>query len=184
MDTNAVDRADLADPADVSGLPLPPPPPAHASGPINPWAGPPLQPGQLSPGWRMVFIAGWIGVLAGFGALWQAGRIAGIAPWWLGPETNLRAFPVIALPFIAPLIVVVLGVLGIRICCYVGIVAGLISAAVALGDRHFPGLAVVDVAIGACGVLVSLACLGGRMRAAPEITASEILDAEVPAAQI
>ncbi len=132
----------------------------------------------------MVFIAGWIGVLAGFGALWQAGRIAGIAPWWLGPETNLRAFPVIALPFIAPLIVVVLGVLGIRICCYVGIVAGLISAAVALGDRHFPGLAVVDVAIGACGVLVSLACLGGRMRAAPEITASEILDAEVPAAQI
>ncbi len=132
----------------------------------------------------MVFIAGWIGVLAGFGALWQAGRIAGIAPWWLGPETNLRAFPVIALPFIAPLLAVILGVLGIRICCYVGIVAGLITAAVALGDLHFPGLAVVDAAIGVCGILVSVACLGGRMRAAPEISAGEIQAGEISMAEI
>ena len=129
---------------------------------------PPLQPGQLSPGWRMVFIAGWIGVLAGFGALWQAGRLAGIAPWWLGPETNLRPVYVIALPYVAPLIALVFGFVGSKWACFVGIAASIITAAFALGDLHFPGLAVVDALIGICGLFVSIACLGGRMRAAPQ----------------
>ncbi|MCU1365294.1 MAG: hypothetical protein JWN39_933 [Ilumatobacteraceae bacterium] len=134
---------------------------------------PPLQPGQLSPGWRMVFISGWIGVLAGFGALWQAGRLAGIAPWWLGPETNLRPIYVIALPYVAPLIAVVFGFIGHKWACFVGIAASIITAAFALGDLHFPGLAVVDALIGICGLFVSIACLGGRMRAVPEPAPSD-----------
>ncbi|MCU1394584.1 MAG: hypothetical protein JWM34_3012 [Ilumatobacteraceae bacterium] len=133
----------------------------------DPWAPRPLEPGQLSPGWRLVFIAGWIGVLAGFAALWQAGRLAGIAPWWLGPETNLEPIYVIALPFIAPLIAIVVGFLGSKWSSLVGIGCSLITAAFALGDLHFPGLAVVDALIGVCGLLISLASLGGRMRAAP-----------------
>jgi len=133
----------------------------------DPWAGPPLRPGQLSPGWRLTFIAGWVGVLAGFGAIWQAGRIAGIAPWWLGPETDLKPLFVIALPFVAPLIAVVAGFVGSRWACLVGIGAAVITAAFALGDLHFPGLATVDAMIGICGLMVSVACLGGRMRPLP-----------------
>ena len=123
----------------------------------------------------MVFIAGQVGVLAGFGALWQAGRIAGIAPWWLGPETDPRFVLVIALPFLAPLIALLAGVMGRPSACYIGIVAGLISASIALGDLHFPGLAVVDAIIGLSGVMLSVACLGGRMRAAPAEEPAELI---------
>ena len=114
-------------------------------------------------------------MLGGFGALWQAGRIAGIAPWWLGPETNPRLVLVIAVPFIAPLITVVVAVIGRTWACYCGIVAGVVSASMALGDLHFPGLAVVDAIIGLCGVMLSVACLGGRMRAAPDTTDADPL---------
>ena len=115
----------------------------------------------------MAFVAGWIGVLGGFGAIWQATRIAGIAPWWLGPETNLRSVFVIALPFIAPMLAVVAGAVGLRMACFVGIAASLVTASFALGDLHFPGLAVVEAVLGGCGLLISVAGLGGRMRALP-----------------
>ena len=140
--------------------------PLQPAGP-SPWAPPPLRPGQLSPGWRMVFIAGWVGVMGGFGAVWQATRVAGIAPWWLGPETNMRSVFVIALPFLAPLIAAAAGVAGVRFACYIGMAASVATAAFALGDLHFPGLAVVEALLGACGLLISVACLGGRMRAVP-----------------
>jgi hypothetical protein len=132
----------------------------------NPWTPPPLRPGQLSPGWRMVFIVGWVGVMGGFGAVWQATRVAGIAPWWLGPETNMRSVFVIALPFLAPLLAAAAGMAALRGACSVGIAASLVTAAFALGDLHFPGLAVVEALLGICGLLISVACLGGRMRAA------------------
>ena len=151
--------------------PLPPPPPVSAPaatpGLVDPWSPPPLQPGQLSPGWRIAFIAGWVGVMGGFGAVWQATRIGGIAPWWLGPDTDMRSVFVVALPFLAPLLVVAAGVVGLRIACYLGIVASLVTASFALGDLHFPGLAVVEALLGVCGLLISVAGLGGRMRAAP-----------------
>ena len=142
-------------------------PPPSVTGPIDPWSPPPLRPGQLSPGWRIAFIAGWVGVMGGFGAVWQATRIAGIAPWWLGPETNMRSVFVIALPFVAPMLAVVAGVTGLRLACFVGIAASLATAAFALGDLHFPGLASVEGLLGLCGLLLSVAALGGRMRAAP-----------------
>ena len=138
---------------------------------------PPLLPGQLSPGWRMVFISAWIGVLAGYGALWQAGRIAGIAPWWLGPETDLRPVFVIAIPYIAPLVALVCGFVGVRASCFVGIGASLGCGAIALGDLHFPGLAVADALIAVLALLVSVACLGGRMRPMPtEMSEPRVLD--------
>jgi len=114
----------------------------------------------------MAFIAGWVGVLAGFGAVWYAGRIAGIAPWWLGPETNPRFVLITAIPFAAPFVALLAGANGYKSCCYIGLAAGLISASVSLGDLHFPGLAVVEAIIGLCGISISVACLGGRMRPA------------------
>jgi hypothetical protein len=123
-----------------------------------------LQPGQLATGWRSAFIAGWVGVIAGIGAVWQACRVAGIAPWWLGPETSHRSIFVIALPFLPPAIAIVAAVRGLRLTCYIGIAAGLAVAGVALGDLEYPGLALVEATLGLAGVLISSACLAGRMR--------------------
>ena len=171
--TPGMDTPDPPEQLDPPGPPGMPEPPQSAEPAAN--VPIPLQPGQLSPGWRMVFIAGWVGVLGGFGAVWYAGRIAGIAPWWLGPETDPRSVFVIAAPFVAPLVAVVACVTGRRWACYFGIIAGLISASIALGDLHFPGLAVVDAIIGLCGISISVACLGGRMRPAPVEEPADVL---------
>ncbi len=130
---------------------------------------PTLGPGQLAAGWKSLFIAGWVGVLVGFGCIWQAGRVAGIAPWWLGPETNPRFFLIIALPFLAPLLAIAVASSGSRWAVYVGIAAGFASVSVALGDvGDYPGLAAGEAAIGIAGLFVSVACFAGRMRRPPE----------------
>ena len=125
---------------------------------------PPLRPGQLADGWRSLFIAGWAGVFVGFGCMWQAGRVAGIAPWWLGPQTNPRSLLLIALPFVPPLVTIGFALAKSRWAVYVGLLAGLVSMAIALGDLEYPGLAVAEAAVGLAGFVISVACLGGRMR--------------------
>ncbi|MEO6124711.1 MAG: hypothetical protein ABIR32_13485 [Ilumatobacteraceae bacterium] len=168
------DAPNTADPA-PHHIPLPPPPMMDSTGAItapaepvvaNPfgWEDVPLRPGQLAPGWHTLFIAGWVLVMVSFGCVWQAARVSGIAPWWLGPETNPRFVGLIILPFIGPLIVIAAELVRWKASVFVGIVVGLGSAAFALGDLHFPGLAIVEAIIGLAGLLVSLASVGGRMR--------------------
>jgi hypothetical protein len=123
-----------------------------------------LRPGQLATAWRTTFIAGWVGVVAGIGAVWQACRVGGIAPWWLGPETNRKSVFLIALPFLPPAIAIVAAVRGLRYTCQIGIICGLALAAIALGDLEYPGLALVEAILGFAGVIISVACLAGRMR--------------------
>jgi len=158
-----------------SSIPPPPPPGPGADGArwipsehtvANPFEYeiPPLQPGQLANGWRRLFVVGWMGVLVGFGCVWQAGRVAGIAPWWLGPETNPRFIGLIALPFVIAMIPIGVAVTHWKFAVHIGVAAGLALAAFALGDLHFPGLAIVEAIIGAAGVLISVASFGGRMR--------------------
>ena len=166
--------------ASPSALPTLPPPPAFA--PPRPTQGPqsydiapmalyiapeptPLAPGQLTPAWRTLFVAGWLGVMLGFGAVWQSGRASGISPWWLGPATDQRLFVVIALPFVAPTLAVIAAITKLRITCYVGIVAAIATAAIAAIDRpRFPGMAAVEFALAAAGLLISVGALAGRMR--------------------
>ena len=104
-------------------------------------------------------------MLLGFAAVWQACRVAGVAPWWLGPETNHRAFFIIAVPFVAPITAVVAGIARFRVACYIGVVAGIVTLVVALGDRNrFPGVAAVEAVIGCAGLLISVGAFAGRMR--------------------
>ena len=124
-----------------------------------------MAPGQLTPAWRTLFIAGWVGVMLGFGAVWQSGRVSGISPWWLGPATNQRLFVIIAIPFVAPALAVLAGIARLRITCYVGIAAAIATAAVALADRsQYPGIAAVESALAAAGLLISIGSFAGRMR--------------------
>ncbi len=125
----------------------------------------PLAPGQLTPAWRTLFVAGWIGVMLGFGAVWQSGRASGISPWWLGPATDQRLFVVIALPFVTPTLAVIVAIAKLRITPYVGIVAAIATAAIAAFDRaRFPGIATVEFALAAAGLFISLGAFAGRMR--------------------
>lgn len=129
------------------------------------WSPPLLKPGQFTPRWKTVFVGGWVAVVAAFGAVWYACRVAGIAPWWLGPETDLRPLLLRFLPFAAPAVVIVVATLGSRFSVYVGIVGAVATGAIALGDLdRYPGLAAGEATIAAAALLISVAGFGGRMR--------------------
>lgn len=140
-----------------------PDPPASPPGPSAPDPAPlPLRPGQLVAGWRAVFISGWVAVIAAFGAVAQAGRLAGISPWWIGPETNPRNVFVFLLPFYAPVAAIVTAARGVRWASYIGLVAAAVSAAIALGDSEYPGMLLVELVIAGCGLALSAASFAGR----------------------
>ncbi len=127
-----------------------------------------MQLGVLVASWRLLFVAAWVGVMAAFGAVAQAGRLAGLSPWWIGPQTNPRNIIIFVAPFVLPIVAVATALRGFRYACSVGVVAGLASMAVALGDTDYPGMALVELVIGAAGLLVSLACFAGRAVRPPE----------------
>ncbi len=154
---------------------IPGPPPGPASPEIVPaepfvanpfdYEPPPLRPGQLAAPWKTLFIAGWFGVLVGFGCIWQAGRVAGVAPWWLGPETNPRPIFVTALPFIGPVLAIIFAAANSRWAVYVGLGAAVASIAISFGDLDdTPGLADGQAVIGLAGLFVTIAAFSGRMR--------------------
>ena len=123
----------------------------------------PPRPGELTDGWRTALLSGWVAVMVGFGSVWQACRVAGIAPWWLGPETDMRSVFVVVLPFAPAIVAAVAAFVGYRYASFIGIAAGLAASAIALGDRaEFPGLALVELVIGVAGLLISIASLAGR----------------------
>lgn len=152
----------------------PPPVPAGTAPFVAPQASDPAPAdaqfllGVLVGSWRSLFVVGWVGVMAAFGAVAQGGRLAGLSPWWIGPQTNPRNIVIFVAPFVLPVVAVATALRGFRYTCHVGVVAGLASMAVALGDTDFPGMALVELIIGAAGLLVSVACFAGRAVRPPE----------------
>ncbi|HEY4331670.1 MAG TPA: hypothetical protein VGM78_03835 [Ilumatobacteraceae bacterium] len=156
----------LPEPPPATEIPLSPRGEVHPFGEPPPAPPPPLRAGDLTSGWRTALISGWLGVLVGLGSVWQACRIGGIAPWWLGPETNLRSPLVIAIPFVLPLAALAAAFAAKRFASYLGIIAGVVTAAISLGDvGEFKGLALVEAVIGVAGLMISVASLAGRVRA-------------------
>jgi hypothetical protein len=144
--------------AHVPTGPPPPPAPFGRDAPAGATGGP----GQLTAGWQAAFVAAWVLVMIAFGALARAGRISGISPWWLGPETEPRPVFVMCLPFLPAVVAVLTALRAARVASYLGVAAALATMAFALGDLHFPGIALAELAIGGSGLLVSLASFGGR----------------------
>jgi hypothetical protein len=107
----------------------------------------------------------WIAVLVAIGCVWQAGRDAGISPWWTGPETNPRFFAITAVPFICAVIPLLFAYLNLPVACWLGVAAALVLAVFGLIDvNRFTGLGAAQLAIAGCALLVTLAAFTGRIR--------------------
>jgi hypothetical protein len=149
----------------MTPLPPPPPEPVRASATRSS-----ARPGELTPAWRVVFCIGWIGVVLVFAAVWKSGRTLGLAPWWLGPSGDPHSVFVNLIPFVLPVATVVAALRNLRHLPYIGVVAALGTAVVALVDsRDFGGIAAVEFAAAAAGLLVSVASLAGLLRAAADV---------------
>lgn len=144
-------------------LPLPP----QLDGP-PPLVRTPPRPGQLTLGWRTVFIVGWAGVVLGLGAVVKSSRTMGLSTWWLGPDADPRPIVVQLLPFVMPAAAIILGFRNARFLPYAGTIAALLLGAIAVGDLdRFDALAQVELVTAGIGLLVSVASFAGVLRPAP-----------------
>ena len=126
---------------------------------------PPLVAGQLTPGWKMVLVCGWVGVILGFACVWKSSWTLGFSTWWLGPQASPRFFGLLVLPFLLPLGMVLLALANVRYAAFAGILAALLTALIGWGDvGRQDKFAAVELALAAAGLLISVACLGGMVR--------------------
>ena len=99
-------------------------------------------------------------VFAALIGVWKASQEVGLATWWRGPRSAPRPVPVQVLPLIAPSVMVIGAMFRWKHLAWVGVGAGLVTALIGTGDLdRVPKLALVQIALGAAGVVFSLAAL-------------------------
>lgn len=157
--------------------PLPPPALPHLSGvQVRPIV---RRAGELTTGWRIVFIAGWVAVVLGIAAVWKASRIVGLSTWWLGPTAQPRLILISLIPFFVALLVVGVAVRNMRHLPWIGVLGAIALAGVALGDvGRFDGLALVELAVAAGALLISVASFAGVLHPPRPAAASTTTSAE------
>ena len=107
--------------------------------------------------WGLVFVA-VVGV-------WKASQELGVATWWRGPRSAPQPALVQILPLVAPSVMVIGGVFRWRALPWFGVVASIVTAAIGAGDLGRVGrLGLVEVALGAAGLVFSLAALAAQAR--------------------
>ncbi len=112
----------------------------------------------------MVLVAGWVGVILGFAAVWKSSWTLGFSTWWLGPQASPRFFGLLMLPFIPPIAMVVLALANVRYTAFAGIVAAICMALIGWGDiGRQDKFAAVELALAGAGFLVSVASLAGMV---------------------
>jgi hypothetical protein len=122
--------------------------------------------GQLTNGWRLVTGLTWGLVIVAYVAVWKTSRELGLSTWWLGPLGDTQPAYVTMLPFVPPLVMLLLVVNNSRLVPWAGLAASAVLAVVgALDVADIPRLAAVELAIAGAGLLVSVASLAGRYRA-------------------
>jgi hypothetical protein len=151
-------------------LPQPPAPPELSGPDADGWVQPQvLGPGQLSNGWRGVFLVGWGIVVLALAAVWRTSRTMGLSTWWLGASSNPQFVLVQVLPFVPPILMVVMASRGTRRLPWMGVVAALVLAAIGAGDiGRFDRLAIVELIIAVAAMFVSIASFAGLLQAADE----------------
>jgi len=149
--------------APPSPPPLPPPPRVPSEAPRL--ARPTPVAGQLTNGWRLVTGLVWALVIVAYVAVWKTSRELGLSTWWLGPFGDPQPAFVTMLPFVAPLVMLLLVVNNSRWLPWAGLGAAAVLASIAVFDfAKVPRLAIVELAIAAGGALVAVAGFGGRFR--------------------
>jgi hypothetical protein len=99
--------------------------------------------------------------------VWKVSRELGLSTWWLGPISAPRPFPVMVLPFAAPVVMAVATLNNARWLPFYGLGASAVGAVIGLADLpRVARLGIVELAIAGAGAAVSVASLAGLYRTA------------------
>jgi hypothetical protein len=152
-------------------VPIPPPPltanrPTWAPPTGQPGAPAPdaalwLKPGQIDKPWRWILQAGWILIVITMFAVGGGSQQIGKPTWWLD------IVALIVVPFVLPVLAVVMAVRNAPRALVIGWLAAVSLAVTAVFDiRPSPGAALVEGGLALAGLLVTTSALAGR-RSAP-----------------
>lgn len=147
---------------------LPPPPSSTPAGdaPSEPLTEPPRA-GQLTLAWRIGIGLTWVAVILAFAAVWNASVQLGLSTWWLGPRGDPQPRVVQAVPFVAPVLMVLATINDVRWLAWYGLAAAGVLAAVGAGDLGRVGsIAATELAIAGAAAAISAASLTGTYRSA------------------
>ncbi len=109
----------------------------------------------------------WVAIVAALGIVAGASEVIGRQVWWLGDDERRAPIFVVVLPAIAPLVTVLAAANNRTWVPYASVVATLTTLLTAWGDRHrSPGAALVELALGVAGLLVTIASFSARYRKA------------------
>ena len=110
-------------------------------------------------------ITTWVGVFLAYMAVWKASEELGLATWWLGPRSDPQPVVVRLVPFLVAAVFGILASYNVPRMPVIGVVGAVALAAIAVPDlSRSTGLAIVEFAIAAAVLLVSLASFTGTYR--------------------
>jgi hypothetical protein len=116
-------------------------------------------------------------VIVAFTGVWNASRQLGVALWWLGPDGEPQPVFITLLPFLAPLVVIVLVLNNVRLLPWFGLAAAVVTAIFGIVDLGYvKRLGVVEIVVAAAGAAVAVAGFGGtyaRARDTPPTAAPD-----------
>lgn len=122
--------------------------------------------GQLVSWSRVAHFMVWAGIGVGLAMVARSSYVTGLGTWWVGPPGDQNNVLMIMLPFLVPLIMIVLVMSWSPRIPWYGIAGSVILGGVAVADiGYVKGYAVVEGALAACGLVVSVASLYGRYQA-------------------
>ena len=110
----------------------------------------------------MATAATWVLVIAAFIGVWNTSRQLGVALWWLGPDGEPQPVFITLLPFLAPLVLIVLVLNNVRHLPWFGLAAAAVTSVFGFIDlAYVRRLGVVELLIAGAGAAVAIAGFGG-----------------------
>jgi hypothetical protein len=126
----------------------PPPPPLVAEETATP-------PRALTPGWRLVMVAGWAMIMACVGLVANTGFILGTPPFWL---------PTYVTPFLLPAAALLLAAADRRPAIGMSWVASAALAVIGVVDLFVaPAMGICEIILAGLGALLTLCVRTGRV---------------------
>jgi hypothetical protein len=107
-------------------------------------------------------VATWVLVIAAFIGVWNTSRQLGVALWWLGPDGEPQPIFITLLPFLVPLVVIVLALNNVRHLPLFGLAAAAVTSVFGFIDLGYVRrLGLVELLIAVAGAAVAIAGFGG-----------------------
>ena len=133
----------------------------------------------------MATAATWVLVIAAFIGVWNTSRQLGVALWWLGPDGEPQPVFITLLPFLAPLVVIVLVLNNVRLLPWFGLAAAVVTGVFGVIDLGYVRrLGIVELVIAAAGAAVAVAGFGGTYALAGETEPTAPVAVPAPVAAV